>query len=857
MRHFFRRVEGHLEQKHEPVVRRGKQCRVVSLYSQNEKYYEKGGYHNYSLYEYDPETRELVVKRQTTKSLGLVKEKEKLGDESQSQSLAAALREQKEQEQMNDEFYNYLERKWGGAVGDVLPVYGESGSENDFDVDLWRQMERENRSLERIRRPTKVLSQSDVITALNAGIVEVAMRYRDTKLVKLAECTGWREWRKAKKEKRRKQVAANSKNRIKELQTRLDDQKKEFLKTGMQWTSASQVRRQCRGNMSLTIEDIEREKWMVELMEGPKPPRPEKKVKVPKPVVESGDGDVEMGDAEDGEVELDGDESDADTIGSETDGFDDEDDDEDLGGFIVNDNVTEANAPTPDEEMEAQFVPETVDSDDDDEEDSQQPRPPRKRNQIKSAEIIEDSDDDDDDDNDDAFHNAPLPPSPPPQAAPRFHRNATIDDSVAGVSEIGDDEDQRARDKVRMSHPPLRTPAVKDEPPSTQHPLKRPAKDIICLDLTQSLPKNKGDAVQIDLTASDDEVLDDSPEVSPADALDQTRDQVLGMLVDRLHLSLAIRLKDEFEHALMSDTDNKNLHRWVKMVCRRRQKPDIEILRDIRTTIRNTNEPNSTIELTHISGLYRPICNMYFGWYKAKPNINATKAIKNADGAHLDKKVNWEKFVPLALEKIKIIHNIGDLKQGSMQPPQTNLSTGARRQGLLDKSVSSSTASVLCSRKRSFSTDELIILSDDSDNGAASEADTSYVAGDSETSHRIKKRRKPLKIIEDETAKATRLKIETLNRNRARRLKQQEHKAIMSGRELGVTDGKVVINLGHYEKYANVYAAERIGMKLKKHQAEGINFMWEQVVGAAKEAKEGAAGALLAHTMGLGKTLQV
>lgn len=63
---------------------------------------------------------------------------------------------------------------------------------------------------------------------------------------------------------------------------------------------------------------------------------------------------------------------------------------------------------------------------------------------------------------------------------------------------------------------------------------------------------------------------------------------------------------------------------------------------------------------------------------------------------------------------------------------------------------------------------------------------------------------------------------------------------------------KIAINLGKYKKYNDIYFHPDFAGVLKPHQVDGVRFLWQQLV----QSGEGA-GALLAHTMGLGKTLQV
>ncbi|XP_020083908.1 protein CHROMATIN REMODELING 20 isoform X2 [Ananas comosus] len=72
------------------------------------------------------------------------------------------------------------------------------------------------------------------------------------------------------------------------------------------------------------------------------------------------------------------------------------------------------------------------------------------------------------------------------------------------------------------------------------------------------------------------------------------------------------------------------------------------------------------------------------------------------------------------------------------------------------------------------------------------------------------------------------------------------------------TEGYIV-NLAREEDEEPVRIPASISVKLKPHQADGIRFMWENVIQSVKKVKSGdkGLGCILAHTMGLGKTFQV
>lgn len=95
------------------------------------------------------------------------------------------------------------------------------------------------------------------------------------------------------------------------------------------------------------------------------------------------------------------------------------------------------------------------------------------------------------------------------------------------------------------------------------------------------------------------------------------------------------------------------------------------------------------------------------------------------------------------------------------------------------------------------------------------------------------------------------------------RLKEQEERRRNLLKKLGpqVSTDKtsIIINDSKSEKQGLVYVNKSIAERIKKHQIEGVRFMWRQVVndGSDDVQAQNLEGCLLAHTMGLGKTMQV
>lgn len=61
-----------------------------------------------------------------------------------------------------------------------------------------------------------------------------------------------------------------------------------------------------------------------------------------------------------------------------------------------------------------------------------------------------------------------------------------------------------------------------------------------------------------------------------------------------------------------------------------------------------------------------------------------------------------------------------------------------------------------------------------------------------------------------------------------------------------------IINEGKYDDQGYIYVDEEIGKRIKSHQLGGVRFIWNQITADGKATQ----GCLLAHTMGLGKTMQ-
>lgn len=115
------------------------------------------------------------------------------------------------------------------------------------------------------------------------------------------------------------------------------------------------------------------------------------------------------------------------------------------------------------------------------------------------------------------------------------------------------------------------------------------------------------------------------------------------------------------------------------------------------------------------------------------------------------------------------------------------------------------------------------------------------------------RKKKKKKLRENEDARDLRQQnMDRLVEQTARRKNLQE-KLAKSGHANDEEHGQIIINDTKSEEHGYIYVNDIAAPRIKKHQIEGVRFMWNSIVGEGDSMQ----GCLLAHTMGLGKTMQV
>ncbi|KAL8947382.1 MAG: hypothetical protein Q9222_006334 [Ikaeria aurantiellina] len=178
--------------------------------------------------------------------------------------------------------WDYL-KKWDYAdmePGSVLPLYGESGSEGEYDLDTWREMEKEMGS--KLPKPlgpskgSKRMSEEAVSDTIKAAIQQMIVDWKQKVLPKL-ERKAWILWSKSRRNGTKQLKVSSLEYDLQHLGARLEKLTEEIHYE--QWPSALKLHKQCE-SMRRTIYEREESQWMVDILQSKQ--RPEKSPNIPK-----------------------------------------------------------------------------------------------------------------------------------------------------------------------------------------------------------------------------------------------------------------------------------------------------------------------------------------------------------------------------------------------------------------------------------------------------------------------------------------------------------------------------------------------------------------------------------------------
>ena len=144
---------------------------------------------------------------------------------------------------------------------------------------------------------------------------------------------------------------------------------------------------------------------------------------------------------------------------------------------------------------------------------------------------------------------------------------------------------------------------------------------------------------------------------------------------------------------------------------------------------------------------------------------------------------------------------------------------------------------------------ELLSAALSDDGAAARESDIEDAQLQAQGTPRKKKKRRKRKILRSgQDLRESALQRRVAGDEGATRIKVQ-----LESSGLREEDAGIVINATKDEGQQFIFIEKGISSQMKPHQIEGVRFLWREVVVAGHD---GPSGCLLAHTMGLGKTMQ-
>ncbi|KAL8796479.1 MAG: hypothetical protein Q9195_001153 [Heterodermia aff. obscurata] len=168
--------------------------------------------------------------------------------------------------------------KWKYLQGDdeVLPAYGDSGSDGEYDLDTLREIEREQRKRGRPsarRSRHSDLDDAQVNAVIDRALEQFAEDWQMKRAPKLQR-VGWKVWRKSRQQGNTEAWVTKLTAAINHLTNRLRDLRKEILEET--WSSEKEVLKQAK-SMQETVFDQKHAEWhlsIVKLKTAPEKPAP-------------------------------------------------------------------------------------------------------------------------------------------------------------------------------------------------------------------------------------------------------------------------------------------------------------------------------------------------------------------------------------------------------------------------------------------------------------------------------------------------------------------------------------------------------------------------------------------------------
>ena len=176
--------------------------------------------------------------------------------------------------------YDFLEKWQHQADDSILPAYGESGSEGEYDLETWNEMKLEQGTLERIPAPpsnNRLIDVERANTIVKEAKIAFKERWRLRKLPKLTP-KAWSLWKRSRRRHTYRDQLESYRSEVERLDRQFLKIKKEILKES--WTSEGRLKAQCK-SFDVSVSDRETCRWKISVLESssaPSKPPPSQKL---------------------------------------------------------------------------------------------------------------------------------------------------------------------------------------------------------------------------------------------------------------------------------------------------------------------------------------------------------------------------------------------------------------------------------------------------------------------------------------------------------------------------------------------------------------------------------------------------
>ncbi|KAL6250196.1 hypothetical protein RBB50_002497 [Rhinocladiella similis] len=726
--------------------------------------------------------------------------------------------EQKQDPQPGWTDFDYLLEKYPVEESDRgLPAYGDSSDEGELDEETWAEIEDEKRES---ARTAKALGADEVRSVIDEGIDEIRRDWRDTKLPKI-QLKAYRLWMDAARKRQRQQKL----NYLKHEKERFDKMIKKIIKAIMDdvWNNTIEVKKQCQSLEASVHQQEEYQHYETVLSQDKAPERPTKReLKAIRP--------RQQPVLEDGEELID----------SDSEPYSEVEDD-----FMVDDSSEVGSIHhEPELEIWNPVMPEVM----------------RDGSNVKEH-----------------VHNASRI-GPDKEAQLETYETVEIPDAQANDADVETSDDEvvtpaQKKQLNRRSTPRTANPNhILQVPPDPSSPADEDSEvDNANFDsparLSQTKPRRRGrrKSEYVDLTFSSPEqgsnksAVEDStdfsvhtPELNPLPKAEPTRGSKKKEKSGSPYLTQAMYRPFEDNSSLPPIHDVEGMRHDIKWSCLERLadecKPDkrralakaiydldSDTVSDLKRFLKSLTAPNRQSVLVNgllalgsdnhkIQGVkvsHQPTAHVLILLYitfVCGQNMfdgasNLTPRSRNEAYNDIDKASN-----PF----FDLLANLIVLFEKDDQQPHSSLGRTKKRK-----------------RDQTYSS---VVLMDDSD---FPPTDTSTDPLERVTPGSAHKKRKR-KVEESQEAK-------TLQKSDQLRIQEQEErrqKMAEKFAQMTAPGQPILAPINTTEPYIHLHS--HIAQRVKPHQLNGIQFMWREIIDDPKHQ-----GCILAHTMGLGKTMQV